>query len=87
MIDATTYDLALPLAYYVIYLIFHISMLHQYVPDDSNVLQYGSVYLDDSLTLIEKLVAILSRIVRQFCSKAIPVLKVQWRHQPIKKAT
>ncbi|WMV50623.1 hypothetical protein MTR67_044008 [Solanum verrucosum] len=45
--------------------IFHVSMLHQYVLDESHVLQYDAVELDDHLTFVEEPVAILGKDLRQ----------------------
>ncbi|XP_055814550.1 uncharacterized protein LOC129884246 [Solanum dulcamara] len=60
---------------------------HRYVPDESHVLQYDSVDLDNRLSYIEEPVAILDRDVRQLHSRAIPVVKVYWRHRPVDEAT
>ncbi|WMV13828.1 hypothetical protein MTR67_007213 [Solanum verrucosum] len=86
-IGEVAYELALPPALSAIHPVFHVSMLRRYVPDESNVVQYDSVELDDRLTFIEELVAILARDVRQLRSRAIPVVKVRWRHCPVEKVT
>ncbi|XP_015161076.1 uncharacterized protein [Solanum tuberosum] len=62
-------------------------MLRRYVPDESHVIQYDAVDLDDSLRYIEEPVAILARDVRRLRSRAIPVIRVHWRHRPVKEAT
>ncbi|XP_049390593.1 uncharacterized protein LOC125855004 [Solanum stenotomum] len=72
---------------FVIHPVFHISMLRQYVLDESHVLQYDGVELDDRLTYIEEPVAILARDVRQLRSKIILVIKVCWSHRPVEEAT
>ncbi|WMV46012.1 hypothetical protein MTR67_039397, partial [Solanum verrucosum] len=81
------YELALPPAFSAIHLIFHISMLCQYVHDESHVLQYDAVELDDRLTFVEELIAILASDVKKLCSRAIPVVKVHWRHRLVEEAT
>ncbi|XP_055800318.1 uncharacterized protein LOC129869700 [Solanum dulcamara] len=48
-----------------IHLIFHVWMLHRYVLDESHVLQYDTIELDDHLSYIEERVAILARDVRK----------------------
>ncbi|XP_055814158.1 uncharacterized protein LOC129883545 [Solanum dulcamara] len=55
--------------------------------DESHMLQYDEVDLDDCLSYIEKPVAILDKDVRQLPSRVIPVVKVHWRHQPIDEDT
>uniref|UniRef100_A0A0V0GJB6 Putative ovule protein n=1 Tax=Solanum chacoense TaxID=4108 RepID=A0A0V0GJB6_SOLCH len=62
-------------------------MLRRYVPDESHVIQYDAVDLDDSLRYIEEPVAILARDVRRLRSRAIPVVKVRWKHRPVEEAT
>ena len=82
-----SYELALPPAFSAMHPVFHVSMLHQYIPDKLHVLQHDIVELDDRLTFIEEPIAILARDVRQLHSRSIPVVKVQWRHHPVEEAT
>ncbi|KAH0724552.1 hypothetical protein KY284_000417 [Solanum tuberosum] len=86
-VGEVAYELALPLVFSAIHPVFHVSMLRRYVPDESHVLQYDAVELDDHLTFVEEPVAILARDVRRLRSRAIPVVKVRWRHRPVEKAT
>ncbi|WMV18508.1 hypothetical protein MTR67_011893, partial [Solanum verrucosum] len=86
-VGEVAYELALPPAFSAIHPVFHVSMLRRYVPDESHVLQYDAVELDDRLTFVEEPVAILARDVRRLCSRAIPVVKVRWRHRPVEEAT
>ena len=51
------------------------------------MIQYYAVDLDDNLRYIEEPVAILARDVRRLRSRAIPVIKVHWRHRPVEEAT
>ncbi|XP_049378066.1 LOW QUALITY PROTEIN: uncharacterized protein LOC125842802 [Solanum stenotomum] len=86
-VGEVAYELALPPVFSAIHPVFHVSMLRRYVPDESHVLQYDAVELDDRLTFVEEPVAILSRDVRRLRSRAIPVVKVRWRHRPVEEAT
>jgi len=86
-VGEVAYELALPPAFSAIHPVFHVSMLRRYVPDESHVLQYDVVELDDRLTFVEEPVAILARDVRRLRSRAIPVVKVHWRHRPVEEAT
>ncbi|WMV18794.1 hypothetical protein MTR67_012179, partial [Solanum verrucosum] len=86
-VGEVAYELALPPAFSAIHPVFHVSMLRRYVPDESHVLQYDAVELDDCLTFVEEPVAILARDVRRLHSRAIPIVKVRWRHRPVEEAT
>lgn len=79
--------MALPLAFLDIYPIFYVSILHRYILDESNVLQYDSVELDDSLTFVKEPIAILARDVYQLHSKSISIVKVQSRHRLVEEST
>ena len=61
-----SYELALSPTFSAIHPMFHVSMLCRYIPDESRVLQYDSIELDDHLTFIEEPIDILSNDVRQF---------------------
>ncbi|WMV45067.1 hypothetical protein MTR67_038452 [Solanum verrucosum] len=84
-VGEVVYELALLPAFSGIHSVFHVSMLHRYVPDESHMIQYDAVDLDDSLRYIEELV--LARDVRRLHSRAIPVVKVHWIHRPVEEAT
>ncbi|XP_069155859.1 uncharacterized protein [Solanum lycopersicum] len=86
-VGEVAYELALPPEFSVIHPIFHVSMLRRYIPDESYVLQYDAIELDDHLTFVEEPVAIIARDVRKLRSRAIPIVKVRWRHRSIEKAT
>ncbi|XP_055814147.1 uncharacterized protein LOC129883532 [Solanum dulcamara] len=86
-VGEVAYELALPPAFLAIYPIFHILMLRWYIIDESHVLQYDAIDLDDYLSYIEEPVAILARDVRQLHSRAIPIVKVHWRHRPMEEST
>ncbi|WMV58557.1 hypothetical protein MTR67_051942, partial [Solanum verrucosum] len=86
-VGEVAYELDLPPAFSFIHPVFHVSMLRRYVPDESHVIQYDVVDLDDSLRYIEEPVAILARDVKRLRSRAILVAKVHWRHRPVEEAT
>lgn len=62
-------------------------MLWRYIPDESHLLQYGLVELDDSLIFVKEPISILARDVTQLSSRAIAVVKIQWRHRLVEKTT
>ncbi|WMV58220.1 hypothetical protein MTR67_051605 [Solanum verrucosum] len=86
-VGEVAYELALLPAFLAIHPVFHISMLRRFVPDESHVIQYDAVDLDDSLRYIEEPVTILVRDVRRLRSRAIHVVKVHWRDRPVEEAT
>ncbi|XP_070016031.1 uncharacterized protein [Nicotiana sylvestris] len=53
----------------------------------TNLVKYALEKLDESLGYEEEPVAIVDRQDRQFRSKRIFVVKVQWRGQPVEEAT
>ncbi|PHT84700.1 hypothetical protein T459_13143 [Capsicum annuum] len=62
------YVLALPPAFSAIHLVYHVSMLRQYIPDESHVLQWDSVQLDKGFAFVEEPTSILARDVRRLRS-------------------
>ncbi|XP_069145980.1 uncharacterized protein [Solanum lycopersicum] len=86
-VGEVAYELALPPAFSSIHPVFHVSMLRRYIPDESHVLQYDAIKLDDHLTFVEEPVAILAIDVRKLRSRAIPIVKVRWRHRSVEEAT
>ncbi|XP_070010001.1 uncharacterized protein [Nicotiana sylvestris] len=59
------YELALPPSLAGVYPVFYVSMLRRYHGDLSHVLDFSSVQLDNDLSYVEELVAILDRQVRK----------------------
>ncbi|WMV30044.1 hypothetical protein MTR67_023429 [Solanum verrucosum] len=86
-IGVVTYELALPPTFSTIHPIFRVSVLRWYVLDESHMLQYEEVELDNHLTYIEEPVANVARDVRQLRSRVILVVKVYWRHHLVEEAT
>ncbi|XP_069150304.1 uncharacterized protein [Solanum lycopersicum] len=70
-----------------IHMVFHVSMLRRYILDESRVLQYDAVELDDRLTFVEEPVAILTRDVRKLRLRSIPIFNIRWRHRLVEEAT
>ena len=79
--------LALPPNLSVVHHVFHVSMLKRYRYDNSHVIQWDSVALDQDLSYEEEPVAILDRQTRKLRSKRIDSVKVQWSHRPVEEAT
>ncbi|XP_070055049.1 uncharacterized protein [Nicotiana tomentosiformis] len=86
-IGEVSYELSLPPSLSGFHPVFHVSMLWKYHAGRSHVLDYSTVQLEESLGYEEKPVAIVDRQVRQFRSKTISAVKVQWRDQTVEEAT
>ena len=57
---------------------FHVSMLRNYIPDLSHVLQPQTVEISEDLTYEEYPMANIDRQVRQLRTKEIPTVEVLW---------
>lgn len=81
------YKLALPPSLSVVHPMFHVSMLRNYVSDESHVLSLDSVELGLDLSFEEEPIAILDRQVRKLRTKEISSMKVQWKHRSVGEVT
>jgi len=75
-VGEVAYELALPPNLLGVHPIFHVSMLRKYHADQSHVLYFRTVQLDNSLGYEEEPVAIVDKQVRQLRSKRISAVKV-----------
>ena len=66
---------------------FHVSMLRNYIPDLSHVLQPQTVEISEDLTYEEHPVAIVDRQVRQLQTKEISMVKVLWSNHTMEDCT
>lgn len=62
-------------------------MLWLYIPNESYVIRWAAVQLDEWLSFIDKPISILSRDIMRLHSRVILVAKVQLRHRPIDEFT
>ncbi|XP_073017756.1 uncharacterized protein [Primulina eburnea] len=86
-IGTLDYRLALPPSLSCIHDVFYVSMLRKYGPDPSHVLDISEVQLDPDVSYVERAVCILDRSEWKLRSKLIPMVKVQWEHRGVEKAT
>ncbi|XP_057984587.1 uncharacterized protein LOC131169384 [Hevea brasiliensis] len=84
---AVAYQLELPPNLSYVHPVFHISILREYASDSSHVLQPDIVELNENLTFVEQLVAIVDYQIRQLRSRQIPTVKVLWRSQSVEEFT
>ncbi|XP_070034660.1 uncharacterized protein [Nicotiana tomentosiformis] len=75
-VGEVAYKLAFPLSLSRVYSMFHVYMLQKYYADQSHVLDFNSVQLDENLAYEEESVAILDRKVRKLRSENIALVKV-----------
>ncbi|WMV09169.1 hypothetical protein MTR67_002554 [Solanum verrucosum] len=87
MVREVRNKLEFPMIFLDIHLVFHVSMLCRYVPDEPHVLQYDAVELNDRLTFVEETVVILPIDVWRLRSSASLIVKVPWRNPVVDKAT
>ncbi|PKU68621.1 hypothetical protein MA16_Dca024759 [Dendrobium catenatum] len=81
------YRLDLPVHMQGIHNVFHISLLRKYVSDDSKRIQSKSIDLQPDLKYVEKPDRILNYDVKQLRHRAIPFVKVLWKHGSERDAT
>ncbi|XP_075518289.1 uncharacterized protein LOC142552398 [Primulina tabacum] len=81
------YRLALPPDLDRMHNVFHVSMLHKYLPNPSRVLRHESLYLLPNLSYEEVQVQILDCKVKVLRNKEIGIVKVLWRNHMIEEAT
>ncbi|XP_073132159.1 uncharacterized protein [Henckelia pumila] len=82
-----TYHLALPSYLSSIHDVFHVSLLRQYVVDESHILHPTEVQLDPDFSYVEIPLMILDRKDKVLCNKCIPLVMVQWQRRGTEEAT
>lgn len=70
------YRLAFPPEFFVVYLVFHVSMLQQHAHDSSHMIHLVEIELDENLAFEEGPITIIERHVRKLRSKEIASVKV-----------
>ena len=78
-VGEVAYKLALPPSLSAVHPIFHVSMLHKYIPDESHVILLDSVEMGQDLTYYKEPIAILDRQIRNLRTKELVLVKVQWK--------
>ena len=74
------YRLALPPSLSNVHNVFHVSLLRNYVPDQSHVLSHELLNKKEDLTYEERPIQILDRKEKELRNKKIPLVKVLWRN-------
>jgi len=81
------YRLALPPALQGIHDVFHVSQLRQYIPDPQHVISFEPLQLKENLTYVKEPDRIIDRKDRVLRNRAIPFVKVLWKHRQTADAT
>ena len=81
------YRLDLPPELSKVHNVFHVSMLHKYIPDPSHVLRDQPVQLKENLTYEETPVQIVDQKEQVLRSKVIHLVKVLWKNHEREAAT
>ena len=81
------YRLDLPPEFSKVHNVFHVFVLHKYIPNPSHVFRDQPVELKDNLTYKEQPMKIVDRREQILRNKVIPLVKVLWGNHGIKEAT
>ena len=81
-VGKVAYELKLPSEINLVHLLFHVSMLRNYVSDPNAIVPLDVVgVVEDNLTYEEVLVQIIDRQVKRLRNKEVTSVKVLWRNQ------
>lgn len=86
-IGPVAYRVALPPALAGVHNVFHISMLREYIPDPTHVIDYEPLQIQEDMTYAEEPVRILERKEQVLRTRTIPFVKVLWKNHAISEAS
>ncbi|XP_073120200.1 uncharacterized protein [Henckelia pumila] len=81
------YRLALPPYLSSNHDVFHVSLLRQYVADDSHILHRTEVQLEQDLSYVKRPLRILDKKDKVLRNKRVPLVIVQWQRRGTEEAT
>ncbi|KAA0058235.1 pol protein [Cucumis melo var. makuwa] len=81
------YGLALPPSLSAVHDVFHVSMLRKYVTNQSHVVDYEPLEINENLSYAEQPVEILAREVNMLRNRGIPLVKVLWQNHKVEETT
>ena len=87
IIGSVAYRLALPLELAKLHNVFLVSMLQRYRYDESHIFPVQDVQVQSDFSFDEEPKVILTREVKQFQNKQVPIVKVLWQHHGMEEAT
>ncbi|XP_028057537.1 uncharacterized protein LOC114261461 [Camellia sinensis] len=73
------FGIALLLGMGLVHNVFHVSMLRGYLRDSFHVIDYHRIAVDDNMEYEERPIQIIDRQVKQLRTKAVSMVKIEWR--------
>ena len=86
-VGPVVYRLALPPALAAIHNVFHVSMLRNYTPDPSHVIEYANLPLRENLSYEEEPIEIVATKIHKIINKEISLVKVVWNNHRVEEVT
>jgi len=86
-IGPVAYKLALPPQFSGMHDVFHVSTLRKYMYDESHVIRYDDLDVQDDISIEDRPVKILERKQIILRNRAISLVKILWSHNSEKEAT
>ncbi|XP_061999003.1 uncharacterized protein LOC133716311 [Rosa rugosa] len=74
------YLLALSVSMSEVHNVFHVSILREYIQDESHVIDHGTIEVNTDVTFVVEPVRILDRSTKQLRRKEVDLVKVMWSH-------
>ena len=75
-VGSVSYRLALPIKLQRIHDVFHLSMLQKYIPDPSHVVPVEELEINEDVSYVTQLVAVVDRKKQVLRNRVIPLVKV-----------
>ena len=81
------YEITLPSELSQVHPVFHVSMLRNYVPNPSHVVEYQPLDIRPNLTYKERPIRVLDRKEQVLRKKVIPYIKILWCNGGLEEST
>ena len=86
-LGAVAYRLALPPSLSSVHKLFHVSMLQNYTPNLTHIVDWGELVVDADGTFEEGPVHIIDSREQVLRGKTVRLVKVLWQHRGLEEAT
>ena len=86
-VGSVAYRLALPPSLLSVHETFHLSMLRNYTPDPTHIVDWGEFVVNVDGTFEEGLVRIMDNREQVFLGKTVRLVKVLWQHRGVEEVT
>lgn len=84
-ISQVAYCLALPPHLLAIHYVFHVSVLKEYCPNNSHIINFQEIELQPNLTYPKDAVKIINHGVKTLRCREVPLVWVQWTGQGVEE--